>query len=132
MDELWTIRPVKSSAGWTMRPVLKWRRFGTIRPMRQHLSKADFQLEFKKRLKDLRERKFHKDGSKWIQDDMAEALNASKIAYPKWEQPNSDKNFPMYLLPALCEILERDPWDILTGESPAQSPGKRKSSQVSD
>ncbi len=126
MDELWTLRPEKSSHGTTLRPVLKWRRFGTICPMKKHLNKADFQREFKERLKTLREKKYHKDGSQWTQPDMAEALGASEAAYPKWEQVNADKNFPMYLLPRLCEILERDPWDLFTGESPAQSPGKRK------
>ena len=126
MDELWTIRPVKSSAGWTMRPVLKWRRFGTIRPMNTHLDKDQFRVALKRRLKNIRENMPDDAQGKWTQKRMAAALGVKSNTYSKWEQPNSDKNFPLYLLPAFCEITGFDPWTILTDQSPAFSPEKRK------
>ena len=126
MDELWTIRPVKSSTGWTMRPVLNWQRFGTMRPMSRYPDKVAFRVELKNRLKRFREKTYKKDGAKMTQDDMADALGVQRETYPKYEQPKADKNLPMYLLPKVCDILKRHPWEMLTGESPAQAPGKAK------
>lgn len=60
---------------------------------------------------------------------MATLLGVETSRYTKWEQlgaPNN--NFPMYLLPRLCEVSGHDPWYVLTEQAPVQSPGKRKAS----
>lgn len=95
--------------------------------MTYHQTESEFQREFKDRLKRWRKAMRKPNGKAWSQADMAEALGVMTNTYAKWEQQSSsDRNFPLYLLPRLCEITGHDPWTALTEQAKSSSPGRRK------
>ena len=128
MDELWMLRPDKNNTNRMLRPVLLWRRSGTIRPMIKEMSKSKIRQLIKNTVKNTREGMFKENGEHWTQGDMAEELGVLENTYAKWEQENAtDNNFPLYLVPLYCEVTGLDPWQFLTGQAPASAPAKRKS-----
>ncbi len=129
MDELWTLRPDKNTTRRTVRPVLLWKRSGTICPMAKNMSKSKIRLNIKNTVKDTREHLFKINGDCWTQADMAKELGVLENTYAKWEQPKQiHNNFPLYLVPLWCEITGLDPWSFLTRQPPASAPAKRKAS----
>lgn len=127
MDELWMLRPDKNTTVRIVRPVLLWRRSGTICPMVKKMSKGEIRLTIKRTVKYTREHMFKANGKCWTQGELAEELGVLENTYAKWEQDKAtDNNFPLYLVPVYCEITGLDPWQFLTGQAPASAPSKRK------
>ena len=136
MGEVWTIRPLKSIPRRTKRPVTAPRLFARIRSVNIYLDEVEFKAAFKNRLKRMREALPSPSRPSYMtQLEMAKALGVEgdddlqiKNTYSKWEQNTSPNNFPMHLLPKLCEVTGHDPWYVLTEQAPAKRPKHRQTS----
>lgn len=125
MARVWTNHPHSARPERTDRLLPKFGRSVRLFIVKTYPTEEDFRREFKDRLRRIRD----KMPGKPSQAKMAALLGIETSTYAKYEQQSApDNNFPMYLLPRLCDISGHDPWYVLTEEAPAQSPGRRKAS----
>ncbi len=133
MDELWVLHPTHNTTGRALRPMLKWRRSGTIRPMKEMTTeefeklKVDFREALRERIIRVRKAMPTPDGNEYSRKQMAKALGVKPNTYAGYEGEKKTKNsFPFALLPRFCEVTHQDPWTMLTDQGAGLSPAKRK------